>query len=119
MTPFEELAARWREDAETLDDHYCDRLAKTCERHADELEAALRDWRHQELTVAEAAEESGYSAKSIRRMVRDGRIPDSRPPGSRGEIRVQRRHLPRKPAPERDEVDDAVAAHIDRVQGDS
>lgn len=66
---------------------------------AREMEAAAREHWNEELTVSEAAEWSGYHEDTIREAVREGRIPDSRPPGSQGRIRVKRKHLRRK-APE-------------------
>lgn len=41
--PLDRLAERWEEDAERLRQYGCDRVAETCDRHADELEAVLHD----------------------------------------------------------------------------
>ena len=112
-----ELAETWQQEAELLRHRGAPRQAKALESAADELENRLREWRHEELTVQEAAEESGYSPKTLRRMVREGRIPDSRPDGSRSEIRIRRRDLPRKPGSERDPVTEAVDRHVQRVTG--
>lgn len=98
MNALERRAEEWRDDAERLRRYGCDRLAETCERHADELEDAFEAYRHEELTVSEAAEETGYSEDWLRQMVREGKIPDTRPPGSQGTIHIKRRDLPRKPA---------------------
>lgn len=107
--PLERRATEWREDAERLRRYGCDRLADACERHADQLEDAFAEYWREELTVAEAAEETGYSEDWLREMVREGRIPDNRPPGSQGPIRIERRALPRKPSgtesPDLDVVD--------------
>lgn len=109
MNAFERRADEWREDAETLRRYGCDRLADTCERHAEELEAALREFWDRKLTVAQAAGESGYSEDWLREMVREGRLPDTRPEGDQGRIRIARKHLPRKPngaeSPDLDVVD--------------
>lgn len=115
--PLSDLVTRWREEAERYErDGALVPAASLLRRVAEEAEAAVRDWRHQELTVAEAAEESGYSPKTLRRMVREGKIPDSRPEGSQGEITVRRRDLPRKPTVERDDaLSEAVARHVERV----
>lgn len=100
MTPdrLDRLAEEWRRRAEEraeegalLDGE------RVYQRVARELEGALEEHRNERLTVAEAAEESGYSEDTLREMVRDGRIPDPRPPGSQGRITIKRKHLPRKP----------------------
>lgn len=98
MDPLATLAARWRDEADTLRAYGADRLATATERHAEEVEVALRRWWQEELTVADAAQESGYSAERLRELVREGKIPDPRPEGSRAEIRIRRCDLPRKPA---------------------
>ncbi len=45
------------------------------------------------LTLTEAAEESGFSADHLGRLVHDGKIPNAGRPGA---PRISRRHLPRK-----------------------
>jgi hypothetical protein len=71
--------------------------ARTLEWAADKIEQALRDERNELLTLAEAAAVSGYHPDSLARMVRDDQIPDLRPPGSQGMIRIRRGDLPIKP----------------------
>lgn len=114
MDPLATLADRWREDARMLRLYGHERTAATCERHAEELEDAFRSWQLEELTVAEAAEESGYSKDRLRELVREDEIPDHRPPGSQGEIRIRRCDLPRKPGIARQELSavDEMAAHL-------
>ena len=51
------------------------------------------------LTLDQAAERSGYSKEHLARMVRQGRIRDSRPPGSKGRILIRAADLPSKPTP--------------------
>lgn len=94
----ERLAEEWRRRAEERAEEGA-LLAgdKLYMKVAAELETALREYNNEQLTVAEAAEESGYSEDSLRELVRDGPIPDSRPPGSQGRITIKRKHLPRKP----------------------
>lgn len=50
------------------------------------------------LDVQQAAEESGYHPDHLARLVRQGKIPDRRPPGHRGRILIRRGDLPRRPA---------------------
>ena len=71
--------------------------ARSLEWAALQVERALRDESEQLLTLAQAAELSGYHPDSLARMVRDGQIPDRRPPNSKGMIRIRRGDLPIKP----------------------
>ncbi len=96
MNPLLKLAEEWRSEAETLLRYSDERGASVCELHAQELEAAWTGWQSEELTIAQAATESGYTEDHLRQLVREGRIPDDRPQGSKAEIRVRRCDLPRK-----------------------
>jgi len=91
------LVAHWREDAELLSGHGCVSESKICLKHADELEATLQEWESEVLTIAEAAAESGYTVEHLRELVREGKLPDGREPGSQGPIRIRRSDLPRRP----------------------
>jgi len=71
--------------------------ARTLEWAAGKVEHALRDESDQLLRLPDAAELSGYHPDSLARMVRDGQIPDLRPPKSKGMIRIRRGDLPIKP----------------------
>ena len=64
---------------------------------ASKVEQALRDESDELLTLPQAAEISGYHPDSLARMVREGQIPDLRPPSSQGMIRIRRGDLPSKP----------------------
>lgn len=77
----------------------------------DEVESALRAHAQQELDLQEAATESGYSKKRLRELVREGKIPDIRPEGSSGPIRVRRCDLPRKPGADREQL-----SPVDRLE---
>lgn len=81
-----EIVARWRKDAALLREHGAEEAAATKERDAAELEEALKQHEIEELTIAQAAAESGYSASQIRR-----RFP--------GRQTIPRASLPRKGAP--------------------
>ena len=71
--------------------------ARSLEWAAMQVERALRDESDQLLTLAQAAQISGYHPDSLSRMVRDGQIPDLRPANSKGMIRIRRADLPIKP----------------------
>lgn len=118
MNPLAETVARWRREAETLRAYGAKALAEACERHAEELEDAWAAYWREELTVEQAAEESGYSPGYLRDLVREGALPDPRPEGSQGRIRIRREDLPRKPAAARGEQspDSAVADLLDRIR---
>lgn len=118
-SPLDELADRLRDEAELFRRRGLDREADLEESLAEEVEEALRAHRREELTLKEAAAESGYSVKRLRELVRKGKIPDNRPDGSRGTIRVRRRDLPRKPAGDRDPEPSAVDSIAGRIQGGS
>jgi hypothetical protein len=87
------LAARWREDAELLEAYGDERGAAACRLHAGQLEAAVREAADAPLTLAEAAQESGYSAERLRHMLSAGDLPQA---GRKGAPRVRRADLPRK-----------------------
>lgn len=92
MTP-NELAVKWREDADTLA-RYAPELARIALAHAEELDAALRAVDDDALDLATAAKESGYSVDRLRHMVRSGVIRDA---GRKHAPRIRRGDLPRKP----------------------
>lgn len=96
MTPAD-LVARWRVEADAYERDGVPGHAALLRRVATELEGWWRSYESEELTVAQAAAESGYSRDRLRELVRARRLPDARPPGSRGEIRLRRADLPRKP----------------------
>jgi excisionase family DNA binding protein len=81
-------------------------------RVADELETSLLLWQNEELTIREAAEESGYSHERLREMVREGKLPDARPQGSRVSIKVRRRDLPRKARNDRSDPVEQLATAV-------
>lgn len=75
-------------------DHGAGGQAETLLRCAEDLTAELRELLHEELTIADAADESGYSEDHLRRLVREGTLPNA---GENGAPRIRRRNLPRKP----------------------
>lgn len=89
-----DLAARWRQDAETFARYGDEQMAHVCRSHADELESSLRSQADDVLDLATAAEVSGYSADRLRHKVAAGEIPNA---GRRGSPRVRRGDLPVKP----------------------
>src|SRR5947209_726074 len=89
-----EILAKAKEFREAFGD---EPRARSLEWAAARIEHALRDDSDQLLTLPDAAEISGYHPDSLARMVRDGQIPDLRPPNSKGMIRIRRADLPIKP----------------------
>ena len=89
-----EILAKAKEFREAFGD---EPRARSLEWAAARIEHALRDDSDQLLTLPDAAEISGYHPDSLARMVRDGQIPDLRPPNSKGMIRIRQADLPIKP----------------------
>lgn len=92
--PLEALAEEWRDEAETLRRRGAPQQANALESAAEDLEDGLFRWWREPLTAEEAAAESGYSADHLRRLARQGKVPTA---GDGGRLRIERRHLPRKP----------------------
>ena len=110
----EKFAARLRSEAERLQHYHAAELGGALAQVADDLEAAYRRWALEELTVSDAARESGYSEERLRELVRSGRIPRA---NGGGTIRVRRRDLPRKPpAPDQGVGEDERSAKLLRAR---
>lgn len=90
----EQLAARWRTEADLLERYGDSRGAHVCRLHATELEGAAAEAANQELNLDEASRESGYSARRLRELISSGEIPQA---GRKGAPRIRRTDLPRKP----------------------
>lgn len=97
-----DLVKQLRGEVELLRRRGLEREARLEESIAEDVELALRDYAYEELPLREAAAESGYSVKRLRELVHEGKIPDGRPDGTQGEIRIRRCDLPRKPASHRE-----------------
>ena len=95
MNPHD-LLERWRSEADAYErDGALVRGDALLRRVADELEAAWREYEAEELTISQAAEESGYSESHLYQMLSEKKIPNAGGPGS---PRILRKDLPRKPA---------------------
>lgn len=94
MNALQQLAERWRRDAELLDSYGASAAAEACRLHARQLEDAAASFEDEPLTLAEAAAESGYSERRLRELLSTGEIPQA---GRKGSPRIRRRDLPRKP----------------------
>lgn len=94
LRPLLDLADSWRSEAELLRSYGAEQAAEAAERHAEEVEEAVERSRQERLRIKRAAEESGYSEDHLRRLIRDGTIPNA---GDDHRPRVRRRDLPRKP----------------------
>ena len=103
------LASRWRSDSTVLRRRGAPAVAEALDTCAAELEAAIHSWETQELTIREAAVESGYSEDHLRQLVRTGQI---RGAGSDGHVRVRRGDLPRRPRAARPKGDLEVVAEL-------
>jgi hypothetical protein len=88
------LPQSWRERAAELRRYGADAQACTLEHAAAELEAVEREHEGKLLSIEEAAQESGYSEEHLRRLVREGAVPNA---GRRGKPLIRLKDLPRKP----------------------
>ena len=68
-------------------------LADLLESVANDHEQALNGWHEEELTLQEAAEESGLSQSTLQQNVASGKIPNA---GQQGRPRIRRCDLPAK-----------------------
>lgn len=87
-TAFRERATFLRENAAA------EQAATAWEKAATEVESALRGHELEALTLRDAAPECGYSVDHLRRLIRDGTIPNA---GNHREYRILRRDIPKKP----------------------
>ena len=78
-----------------LDAHV--RGATVCEEVLTDFRAVQLALSDELLNLDQAAEESGYSVDHLSRLVRSGKLPDRRTPGSHGRIVLRRSDLPHKP----------------------
>ena len=109
-----DLASRWRSKAELFREHEERSLALAYEKCARELEDALDERGSAALTLAQAAEQSGYSADHLGRLVREGKIPNAGRPGA-PKIRVS--DLPNKVgAADPDVADEAPVCEVANAQ---
>ncbi len=96
LAPLRKLPERWREEARTLRLYGHEGTAEACERHAEEMEDAVRAYLDETLTVAEAAEEAGYSESHLRALLAEAKLANA---GREGAPRIRRGDLPAKPMP--------------------
>ncbi len=89
-----ELGASCRADAERLRRRGCDGPARLLESCADDLDRVLSTGQDETLTLARAAQESGYTAAHLRYLIGRGTLRDR---AETGPARVRRGDLPRKP----------------------
>ncbi len=97
MTTPLDLAEKWRALAAQQRQLGAEGQACTFEHCARELNAALKSVAHEELTIAEAAAESGYSEEQLRRLVRNDKLQAQPRAGPRSHLRIRRRDLPKRP----------------------
>jgi len=88
------LSERWRQEAALLRRHGAIEAATTKETCADELDRIETEHGLEALTLTQAADESGYSAAHIARLLESGRLPNA---GEKYAPRICRKDLPKKP----------------------
>ena len=93
--PVADLPRSFRETAEYLREHAAsEHAACAWEKAAEILEDALGELQIATITLDEAEAESGYSRGHLRRLIREGVVPNS---GTENHPRILRRDVPRKP----------------------
>ena len=85
-----ELAEGWKAEAVVLRKRGAAVQAEVLESCAADHEQAVQEWQNEELTLHEAAEESGYSYSALQQM-KDLHV------GTSGSPRLRRCDLPRRP----------------------
>jgi hypothetical protein len=89
----QEVPAEWRAEADLFRRRGQDSYAKLVESLAADLEARIRVWASEPLSLSEAVRESGFSRSTLERRIEDGSIPNV---GQSGAPRVRRIDLPQK-----------------------
>jgi excisionase family DNA binding protein len=107
----EEYAQELRSQAEMYQRDWLFSHATLLHRVADDIVARAEAYELEELTIAQAAEESGYSPDYLSRAVAEGRIPNASTGKRR---RIRRCDLPRK-APRNGQRNETTA--VDEVLG--
>jgi hypothetical protein len=106
------LLHEWRAEAATVRRRYADESkAHLLTVLADELEEALSEGEETLLNLTQAAQESGYTAGQLRRMIRSGNLTDY---GRNNAPRVKRADLPLKPGRLRTGTSPVQLAYADR-----
>ncbi len=86
--------ASWREEAELFRRRGQEELARIVESLAEEMEAALRGFEFEALTLEQAVEETGRSYSYFQHRIADGTIHNA---GKKGAPRIHRRDAYRIP----------------------
>jgi hypothetical protein len=100
MTPeefFHGFATKLREKAAELRTYGAGEIAQTFDQISIDLGVEFRTWWLAELSVAEAAAESGYCEERLREMARQGSLPHQKGDGTKGRLTIARCDLPRRP----------------------
>lgn len=91
--PYDDLARRWRAEADLYRDRGQESLARMSEAYLREFEATHLEADLEELTLEQAVAASGYSYSTIQKQVADGVLQNV---GDKNRPRVRRGDLPRK-----------------------
>ncbi len=93
MNPLLALAAKWRSDANVVEQRGAPGIAEVWRLAADELDVFLSAWETEKLALTQAAQESGYTRSALEKMLRRGDIANA---GEKGKPRIRRCDLPKK-----------------------
>ena len=113
MNPLASLPAEFRETAKFVRENArAEGAACAWESAATRIEGALADSDLEPLSLEAAAIEGGYTIKHLRRLIKEGTVPNSAAPGE--PPMILRRHRPRKPG--YDVADHCLTDASSRVQ---
>src|SRR5437870_923035 len=104
-----DLLLRWRQEADLYEKRGLKELAAIARSFAADLEAWTKKYNEEELTLDQAAKESGFTKDHLFRLIHDGKLKNVGEPRS---PRLHRENLPRKPGyrllPDPDPIGDAA-----------
>lgn len=92
------LVAEWRKEADLFRRRGLEEGACVAEGYAADLETRLREWWLEELSLEQAAQESGMAYDTLQRKLSRGDLPNA---GRRGAPRILRSDLHGSPSPSR------------------
>lgn len=105
------LAEKWRHEANQDEERGLNEFAKVGRRFADRLDKWTKNYNEEELTLDQAAKESGFTKDHLFRLLHDGKLKNVGEPRA---PRIRREDLPRKPGyrllPDPDPIGEALAS---------
>ena len=105
----ESLATAWREEADLLRRRGLEREANMAESYAADLEARIREWLSERLTLEEASDEIGIGYAAVQKRIERGQLTNA---GRKGRPRVRRCDLYGSSTPRLETGEPDLAAEV-------